>query len=315
AFCPVIDQDINITHNQTIVIDVGDQIFGVCPSGQGFIIAQAAQQCVPTPPATTCPTATGGSFPGNEIAPISYNHLFGSYFLYYNGSTNPPGTLCNGVPCSPPATGLVPDVEAANALAFESQQPMFSLLGNDIGGAVSLTFGTTTAFDYVAFPARLQTSFAAPGAALIAGPSTFTPFIPPDTASGTELQTNIILLNLNVNLADAVPPVAMGVNAWNWFAVGFSSVHRVLCWERMPIDLIDPRLTAAGPFGANYGTIRFTPSPLTGPSSPHLLGVIEEVSTVGRTIRNMLTISPSASPGIFMNPAPAANLGTFITPE
>src|SRR5262249_17481702 len=135
AFCPSLDEDFNITHNQTIVIDVGDRFPG-CATGQGFIIAQAAQLCVPTPPATTCPTATGGFIPAGEIAPISYNHLFGSYFLYYNGGANPPATICNGVPCSPPATGLVPDVEAANALAFESQQPMFSLLGNDIGGAL-----------------------------------------------------------------------------------------------------------------------------------------------------------------------------------
>src|SRR5262249_47967278 len=153
--------------------------------------------------------------------------------------------------------------------------------------------------EYVALPGVLSTDFAVPGAALIAGPSTFSPFIPPDSVSGTELQTNIILLNLNVNLADAVPPAAMSVIAWNWFEVGFSSTHRFLCWERIPIDKMDSRLTAAGPFGANYGTIRFTPSPLTGATSPHLLGVLEEVSTVGRTIRTMTTKSPAASPGSF----------------
>src|SRR5262249_35869215 len=138
------------------------------------------------------------------------------------------------------------------------------------------------------------------GAALIAGPSTFPPFIPPDTVSGTELQTNIILLNLDYTQFGAIAPAALSVQAWNWFEVGFTSTHRFICWERIPINLIDPRITACGPCGAPYGNIRFTPSPLTGPSSPHILGAIEEVTSVGRTIRNMIHSSTAASPAIFI---------------
>jgi len=316
AVCPVFGSSFDLVHNQTIVLDVGDLLSGDCATGQGYIVVWAEAQCPSTTPLPGCPRSGAAPpvAPG-AFAPISYNKLSGSYGLYYNGSANPATLLCGGVPCSPPAVGPFPDVEAAPAIAIQSPLPMLSFLGTETAGTLGLTFDATPGADYVALPGVLTTDFAAPGAALIAGPSTFSPFIPPDTVSGTELQTNIILLNLNVNLADAVPPAAMGVNAWNWFAIGFSTVHRVLCWERMPINLIDPRLTAAGPFGANYGTIRFTPSPLTGPSSPHLLGVIEEVSTVGRTIRNMIFISPAASPGIFMNPSPAANLRTFMNPQ
>src|SRR5262249_16440893 len=137
-------------------------------------------------------------------------------------------------------------------------------------------------------------SFAAPGAPLIAGP----PPIPPDTVSGTELQTNIILLNMNVNLVAAagVTPATMSVNAWNWLEGGVTSLHRFVCWERIPIDTLDPRLTFLGPFGTPYGNIRFAPTPATGPTSPELLGAIEQVSTVGRTIRNLGQSTIAASP-------------------
>src|SRR5262249_34089161 len=153
-------------------------------------------QCVPSAPGGICSTVTGGTLQEGEFGPISYNQLFGSYHLYYNGSANS-GATCGGVPCAPAATGPFPDVEAANAIAIQSQQPAFSFLGNDTGGALSLSFGPTTAFDFVSLPKVVETDFAAPGAALIAGPSTFPPFIPPDTVSGTELETNIILLNMN----------------------------------------------------------------------------------------------------------------------
>jgi hypothetical protein len=201
------------------------------------------------------------------------------------------------VPCGPPPAGPNPDVEAGNAIAIQSPHPAFSFLGNDTGGALSLTFGTTTAFDYVALPKTIETDFAAPGAALIAGPPDV---VPVDGASAIELETNIILLNLNYTQFAAIPPAAMSVNAWNWFEVGFTSTHRFICWERIPINLIDSRLTATGPFGAPYGNIRYTPSPLAGASSPQLLGAIEEVTTIGRTIRNMIHSSTAASPAVFI---------------
>jgi hypothetical protein len=196
--------------------------------------------------------------------------------------------------------GPNPDVEAADAIAIQSPQPVFSFLGTDTGGALRLSFGTEPTADYVALPKVVQTDFAAPGAALIAGPPDFLPFISADTASGTELQTNIILLNLNYTQFDLNAPAAMSVQAWNWHEVGFTSTHRLLCWERIPIDLIDARLTAAGPFGTPYGNIRFTPSPLPGATSPHLLGAIEEVSTVGRTLRNLIHSSTAVSSAIFI---------------
>src|SRR5262249_25193538 len=220
--------------------------------------------------------------------------------LYYNGFANAPSVMCGGVPCSPPPVGVVPDVEAANTIAFESQQPIFSFLGTGSGAQLSLSFGTTTAFDYVAFPAEVQAGFAAPGAALIAGPSTFPPFIPPDTVSGTQLQTNIIMLNLNINAFLSNTPAAMSVTAWNWFDKAFKSTHQFLCWERIPINLIDPRLTAAGPFGANYGQIRFTPNVAAG--NPQLLGAVEQVSTVGRTVRNLIHNGTAPNPASFVSP-------------
>ena len=92
----------------------------------------------------------------------------------------------------------------------------------------------------------------------------------------------------------------MSVIAWNWFEIGFTSTHRFICWERVPIQFIDTRLTAGGPFGTPYGNIRFTPSPLSGATSPQLLGAIEEVADIGRTIRNMIHSSTAASAATFI---------------
>jgi len=299
-FCNSFDEHFPITHNQTIVLDVGTQLFGACPTGQGYVVVWAELQCPAS--GAPCPTATGGTISPGAFGPISYNQLYGSYHLYYNGAANPAGLLCGSVSCSPPAVGAFPDVEAANAIAIQSNHPAFSLLGNETIVGMQLTFGTTTAFDYVALPRTVQTDFATPGAPLIAGPVTG-----PDTISGTELQTNVILLNLDYsqfgNLA-----AAMSVNAWNWFEIGFTSTHRFLCWERIPINLIDPRINLVpvppGPFGTPYGNIRFTPSPSTGPTSPQLLGALEEVSSVGRTIRNMIHSSTSLSPTLFVGDLP-----------
>jgi hypothetical protein len=300
-FCPSFDENIDCTPHQTLVLDIGTQLFAACPTGQGFIVVWAETLCRATsasfnPNTNSCATATGGFISLGEFAPISYNQLFGSYHLYFNGFANAPGVSCGGVPCSPPPIGIVPDLEAANAIAVQSQQPVFSFLGTDAPVGLTLTFGPTTAFDYVSLPKTVETDFAAPGAALIAGP----PPIPPDTSSGLELQTNIILLNMNYSQFAAIPTAAMSVNAWNWFEIGFTSTHRFICWERIPINLIDARITAAGPFGAPYGNIRFTPSPLAGATSPQLLGAIEEVADVGRTIRNMIHSSTAASPATFI---------------
>ena len=175
-------------------------------------------------------------------------------------------------------------MEEINAIAIQSQQPQGNFLGKDTGAGTprSLTFGTDAASDYAALPGAIGGNFAALGAPLIAGPTTATPSIPPDTVSGTELQTDAILLNLQAALNDLNQPASLNANFWNWFSVGFTASHRFTCWERLPIDLINSRITFAGPFGAPYGKLRFTPV-----SGPALLGAIEQVTTVGRTLRTM----------------------------
>src|SRR5262249_35004286 len=166
-----------------------------------------------------------------------------------------------------------------------------------------LSFGTTTAFDYVAFPAAVQADFAAPLAPLIAGPAGGVlggPVIPPDTVSGIELETNIILLNMNYSQFALNAGASMSGNVWNWLEVGTTTTHRFICWEPIPINVIDPRITFLGPFGANYGQIRFTPTPSSGPSAPAILGSIEQVADIGRTIRNLIHSSTAASPTIYI---------------
>src|SRR5262249_29100993 len=113
--CNTFAEDLALAHNQTIILDVGTQLFGACPTGQGYIVVWAEQRCTAASPGSTCPTATGGTVPDGHFAPISYNQLYGSYNLYFNGFANAPTVMCGGRPCSPPPTGPVPDVEAANA--------------------------------------------------------------------------------------------------------------------------------------------------------------------------------------------------------
>lgn len=284
SFCPLFDETQPLTSHQTIVLDVGTQLGGNCPTGQGFIVAWAEAQCPSSTPLPGCNRTNGDIVAPGEFAPISFNQLFGSYQLFYNGSTNPPTLTCGDVPCSPPVAGSFPTVATADAIAIQSPHPVFSFIGIDAGGVASLNFGTATAFDYVALPKVIQTDFAAPRAPLIAGPPDFPPSINPDTASGTEVQTNMILLNLNFNQVGPNSPVVMSVNVWNWHEVGFTSTHRYLCWERIGIEHIDSRLLAAGPFGAPYGNIRLTP--VKGTVIPFSsLGVLEEVTTNGRTIK------------------------------
>jgi hypothetical protein len=292
-----------VAHNETIVLDVGEELTrlqATCPTGQGYAIAIAERMCPAGGPScpTSQPSAQGPGIPlkpptpvviaPGQSAPISWNFLSGSLQFFFNGFANAPTVKCAfGMPCSPPPTGPVPDVGEINAIAIQSQQPQGNFLGKDTGAGTprSLTFGTDAASDYAALPGSIGANFAAPGASLVSGPVTAAPFIPTGTSSGTEIQTNAILLNLQAALNDSNQPAGLSNNFWNWFSVGFTSTHQFTCWERPPIDLIDPRITANGPFGAPYGNLRFTPSPVTG--GPALLGAIEQVSTVGRTLRTM----------------------------
>jgi len=299
SFCPLFDESQPLTPHQTLVLDVGTQLAGACPTGQGYIVAIAEAQCPPATPLPGCPRWNGTVVEPGEFAPLSFNQLFGSYSLFYNGFANAPTILCGGVPCSPPPTGPVPDVEAAAAIAIQSPQQLFSFLGVPLGGGVTSLLGAQSFGDLVAIPGGVATDFAAPGAALLAGPAPVPPFIQADTASGTELQTNLILLNLHYTQFDANATAEMRVQAWNWFEVSFTSTHRFVCWERLPIDLIDARLTAARTFGATYGNIRLqrvSGQPLPpGLEESALLGVREEVSTGGRTLTptgNPTTIAP-----------------------
>jgi len=190
-------------------------------------------------------------------------------------------------------------VAVETAIAFQSLQPAFSFLGNDTSGKLSLTFGTTTVSDYVPLPKTLSTDFAPVGAALNAAP-------PPvgGPTLGTELVTNIILLNLNYIPFSPNAVAKINVHIWNWFEFQFKSTHQFICWERIPLTTIDPRAMATDPlFNANYGNIRFTPNPLAptpSDASPAILGSIEGVSTSGRTLRNLIHSGAAASPATFI---------------
>ena len=80
AFCPSFDESWPLTPHQTIVLDVATELFGACPTGQGFIVAFPEAQCTAAsltfnPNTQTCATATGGSLRLGEFGPISHNFV------------------------------------------------------------------------------------------------------------------------------------------------------------------------------------------------------------------------------------------------
>jgi hypothetical protein len=125
-------------------------------------------------------------------------------------------------------------------------------------------------------------SFAAPLAPLIEGPWN------PDTVSGTELQTNFILLDPYAVFTAANRIRSVPMQVWNWLGVGFTTSTQFVCWERIPVETIDSRF-GFGLLGSPNGSVRVPPLPLEG-GRPAVLGAVEEVRDVGRTIRAMVVL-------------------------
>ncbi len=272
--CKAVEEMVAFAAHETHVFDVATEVAGLggnCPTGEGFIVATADRQCGPSD--LECRSQQDPNIsaivPGAP-APMAWNWLSGSYQLFYHGSTNAPALLCGGVPCSPPAAGPNPDVEEGNAIAIQAAlHPQFFL-----GPDGRLRTRPAVSFD------GAETNFAAPGAPLIAGPGN------PDTVSGTELQTNFILLDLHTFFNATNPVTSVTIQVWNWLGVGFTTSTQFVCWERIPVTTIDGRF-AVGLLGSPYGSARFTPLLAQG-GTPALLGVVEQVADVGRTIRPMV---------------------------
>src|SRR5262245_34727491 len=247
--CTAFNEWVFFTAHETRVFDVATELTalgGLCPTGQGFIVALTGLPCAPS----------GLACPSEQVS--------GSYQLFYHGVANS-GALCGGVPCAPQAMGPNPDVEAGDASAIPAPPAQ--------------SFGTPSALSFEV----LKTSFAAmPFAPLSAGPGN------PDTVSAVELQTNFILLDPYAvcNAANRITSVPMQV--WNWLGVGFTTSTQFVCWERIPVTTIDPRFAFAS-LGSPYGSVRVPPLPLEG-GRPAVLGAVEEVTDVGRTIRAMVVL-------------------------
>jgi hypothetical protein len=80
AFCPSFDEAFDCTAHQTLVLDVGTELAGACPTGQGFIVAFPEAQCTPASPTfnpntQTCATATGGALSLGEFGPTSHRFV------------------------------------------------------------------------------------------------------------------------------------------------------------------------------------------------------------------------------------------------
>src|SRR5262245_11704489 len=249
--CQAFNEWVFFTAHETRVFDVATELTALaanCPTGQGFIVALTGLPCAPS----------GLACPNEQVS--------GSYQLFYNGSANS-GALCGGVPCAPPPSGPFPDMAAGNAIAIPAP-PVQS-------------FGTPSVPSFEV----LETSFAAPGAPLIAGPGN------PDTVSATELQTTFILLDPYAvfNAANRITSVSMQV--WDWLGVGFTTSTQFVCWERIQVTTIDPRF-AYVLSGPPYSSMRVLPIPLQG-GRPAVLGAVEEVTTVSRAIRPMVFLPVS----------------------
>jgi len=280
--CRATDRKITLTSHQTAVLDVGTPFvstaapnsnpvyeFGLpVPCSEGYIVAYA--QTAPTP-GLPPPFGTGG-----QINALSYNSLYGDYQIIYN-----PGA---------PGAGPTSTVEAAPAIAIQSVQTMFNVLGVQNGGLLDLSFGTpvgVTTPDYTALPTYLLGDFAAIGGNLSPGLGGF-----------SEIDTRLIVFILDVFADGNNPSATVRGTVWDAKENPFSISREFICWTRFSgsdssfggIFTKQP----AGALDADYGSFRLSLTDGGGnlvTYNPAGLGAIEEVSslggTQGNTIRNM----------------------------
>jgi len=212
----------------------------------------------------------------SAFQPWSYDNLIGSY------------NITRG-------TGASAVVEGANAIAIQSSQPKGTLLGHpgslgsdellfqevaaNAAGFAACGLPSATCPDYVGTPAQLHSDFRA-------------------VAPG--LDTNLILLTLNINSGVDNNTTSVKVYWWDLFENPNSASHKFVCWDRVALADIDSHFTAAG-LTTKYGSLRVNPIPSNcpfpdgqcvfgGQYKPTVLGAIEEIGSVGPPVGSGATI-------------------------
>jgi len=286
--CLESNQNFELTHRATLILDVGDPAF--LPNGckRGFAFAYAEN----TAPITS-PNA------GLQV-PISFNQLIGSYQIIYAATTTN-----NPTPSDTTA-------EAGTAISIQSPQPLGTQLGlfdsaetgalyvgfgGPISGVINSSVLTESATDYIALPGYLYTDFPVLGADLNES----------DTVASLyrNVDTRFILLSLGITLGfqggfnTAVTTTAQVWNELEQVRSGGSPFF--WCWTTSGILTTVPSATSPAAFGSDYGNLK-----LNSGAGPGILGAIEEVSNlsltgatpgvVGTTVRNLFHASSKSAP-------------------
>lgn len=234
--CNEMDDHKTLTFHETLDIEVNQEL-QVPGCDQGYIVV----------------------FAEDPISgdPVSYNNLIGSYHI---GSSEDNASY------------------GGNAIAFQANAAFLAhigVFGTPPDGDLQLTFGTTTAQDYVALPRYLHSTFKAED---------------PTTSSTTEL----VLLTLNVISGVSNTETDVTILYWNEDEFMKSIPHRLWCWDRVDLDSLDGHFDATNLPG-DVGSLKVVHSGLNA-----VLGVVIERGagaggTGGKVARNTFHVGAHPS--------------------
>jgi hypothetical protein len=255
--CNVLDIHVDLTPHETAVLSLNGGPSPADAFDPDFQVINVVPPCVtdgmgPPVPAVGFVVA----FAQSAGAPISYNHLIGSYHIQ---------------------AGPGPARVGENAIAIQSPHPDFTPLGDSNGG---LRFGS------------INREWDGGGDYAHLGTSLFTDFLASD---GPTTGSRLNLLTLDIRAGQQNPPVVAAIDFWNAVETPFSTTLEFVCYVSVPLEDINANF-AADLLTTPVGSLQITPLEncpwpgACGPLKPYnaaILGSITEFQPASATERTL----------------------------